>query len=57
MSALDLIRVLDEVDNWSKERCIPNSVTNEWGLTLSGGGETDACRLTLVLALLITSLQ
>src|ERR1700755_551745 len=49
MSATDLKRIFNEVDNWMKEEYDLSSVTNEEGIIISGGGLKDTNRLTLVL--------
>lgn len=51
MSASNLLRVFNKVDNFSKEKYTLDCVTNEYGLKLSKGGEIDTSCLTLVLAL------
>lgn len=51
MSDSDLIRMFDEVDNLSNEKYVRDSMTNEWGLAISGGGETDTSHLATVLAI------
>ncbi|KAL7635848.1 UNVERIFIED_CONTAM: hypothetical protein RMT77_013665 [Armadillidium vulgare] len=49
MSATDLKRIFNEVDNWIIEKYTLNSVTNEESIIISGAGPKDTSRLTLVL--------
>src|SRR5678816_4493892 len=51
LSCEDLSRVFDEVNTWVNEKYISSSVTNSWGVAITGGEDTDTKRLTLVFSL------
>lgn len=51
LSCEELLRVFDEVSSWENKKFISNSVTNEWGIAISGGGPEDKKRITLVMSL------